>query len=308
MILENVLILGPEAKLSYKFQSMIDNIGKRFKTVSLGIIPGDLSRKISFDDTSIKDKQLAKISTMSNGTLLATSYSHYGTEFMHLIRTGYVVVISEQLSNVREYITNTYRNEASLRIDPFIDSFYNDVFSYSSMYLFKNAKLIEAGQNVSVFEIDRGSKFGVQRMTEMAEVIMNPSKTDDELLLQYLNPFEKIDIQLYAPKFSNDMSSLSLEPVLDFDFANAIQNNSLSQPLSPVKASIAAAMLATGASGSSLSMTIDDDICLVKAAIVPEKSLELVSTNGTKTTNETFGWVSKMGVFNLNSKEFEIYE
>lgn len=121
-----------------------------------------------------------------------------------------------------------------------------------------------------------------------------------------IKTFNNFEFKLKIPLFSQDMAIVLTEPVMEIDIKRTISMSG-SIPMAPVKASIAAAMLASGVGGKlDKSVIKDNEINLIKTAIAPIQHTETVSINGMEEVQKTFSWEPQLGKFNKLRKEFVI--
>jgi hypothetical protein len=164
--------------------------------------------------------------------------------------------------------------------------------------------------DVIILEIERKSSFTYKDFdlwTELAHEFKHEDADEaEEKLREYLVPFTEFDYKVKVPIMSGFMLPVLDEEVLEVDIAGTVDMAG-SVPAAPVKPSIAAAMLASGAGGKlDKGIELDGESCLIKTAITPIQMVETIEMNGQEEVVRTFTWEPQLGLFNKLRKEFQI--
>lgn len=216
-----------------------------------------------------------------------------------------------KLNNKKDKVEKNKRVVSSLREKLGISGFNAKYLMSEGLYLFKSVKPVyinkEAG--VLILEIDKRSSFTYRDFdywTEMAYDSKHEKKKDAKnMLIEHMNPFT-FEYKVKVPVMVGYMDPIKNEVALEVEFNGTISMAG-STPAAPVKPSIAAAMLASGAGGKlDKSIIIDSEDCLIKTAITPVQTTETIEVNGNEQVVRTFSWEPQLGLFNKLKKEFQI--
>lgn len=121
-----------------------------------------------------------------------------------------------------------------------------------------------------------------------------------------IKTFNKFVFKVKIPLYTQDMSIILKESIKDIDIKRTVSMAG-SIPMAPVKASIAASMLASGIGGKlNKSVIRNNEENLIKSAIAPIQITETISVNGIEEVQKTFSWEPQLGEFNKLRKEFVI--
>ncbi len=214
-------------------------------------------------------------------------------------------------------------------------------FSYKFLnfevtHLLKNTDMIYCNKaaGVAYFKINKKSNFNYKELDELTtcadkfkeervkdfkkklkSFFKDEVETDNESeevveenreLKCLIKTFNTFDFKIKIPLFSQDMSIVLNEEVMPIDIKRTVSMAG-SVPMAPVKASIAAAMLASGVGGKlDKSVIKDNEVNLIKTAIAPIQLTETIHINGIEEVQKTFSWEPQLGKFNKLRKEFVI--
>lgn len=195
--------------------------------------------------------------------------------------------------------------------------YFNAEYGSSSLfYLLKKSKIIfsDKSSGIVVFKIRdffaKSNQFTLNELNSLTEDYKNSTIFEgsvEENIVKYIKPFDSIDMVIEVPiLFSDNLHLIKKEPIINIDILSSI-NMAGSVPIAPVKPSIAAAMLASGA-GAKLDREVimNSEPYLLKSAITPIEINETQFVDGNKEQSKTFTWEPQLGVFNKLRKEFEI--
>ncbi len=148
--------------------------------------------------------------------------------------------------------------------------------------------------------------FFKEEVSEIEEDLKNQEEDNNIELKCLIKPFASFTFKIKIPLYTQDMSIIQMENVMNIDIKRTVSMEG-SVPMAPVKASIAAAMLASGVGGKlNKSVIKNNEESLIKTAIAPIQMTETVSVNGINEVRKTFSWEPQLGQFNKLRKEFVI--
>jgi len=178
--------------------------------------------------------------------------------------------------------------------------------------LLKSSDMIYINKEAGVLILKINKKAGftyndLDKATELAEKLKGETKDSlEEHVLNNISFFSNIEYKLNLPIYVGQMSLLEEEMANEIDILSTISMAG-SIPVAPVKPSIAAAMLASGAGGKlDKEITHNGESCLIKTAITPIQKTETIKGSGQEDIVTVFSWEPQLGLFNKLRKEFQI--
>jgi len=222
------------------------------------------------------------------------------------------VEFSKKLRKLEEKLDQAKRNRNRLKEDLGMATLMGSYLINEAFYLFKNADMtyINKDQGLLILKINKKGSFTYKEydsMTEIAEKCKDHGKPEaKDKIFEHFKTFNKIDFKIKVPVMQGFTKPILDEEVLEVNILTSIDMQD-SIPAAPVKPSIAAAMLASGAGGKlDEEIFLEDEPCLIKTAITPIQLTESVDINGVEEVVKTFSWEPQLGLFNKLRKEFQI--
>jgi hypothetical protein len=180
-----------------------------------------------------------------------------------------------------------------------------------AFYLMKNVDplYINKDYGLLICKINKKANFNYKDFDFLTSLSIS-SKEDKrevkEIINDYIKSFTNFDFKIKVPLLQGHMSPILNEEVLEVNILTSIDMQD-SIPAAPVKPSIAAAMLASGAGGKlDEEILLDEEPCLIKTAITPIQLTETIEINGIEEVSRTYSWEPQLGLFNKLRKEFNI--
>lgn len=257
----------------------------------------------SIRDTSFLKKEEA----IGTGTILSSTISFFGRDMLRAAKGGFLIIISEQVKELQTFLKGcvSLDDDGQVVVKTPI-SMFNTLFPLSdAQYLWRQADIVAIQDDILVMNITRKGNFSIHDMRDYVNAAMKEPVPANDLFEKYVKTYDEFKFKLEVPVMAGAMSWVDNETPLEIELQGLISNNKAA--LAPVKASIAAAMLATGSgSGLSESMELEGEDCILKTAIVQTRFNERISINGVTINEESIGWEAQLGLFNKTRKSFEV--
>lgn len=290
--------------------------------------------------------QLSSLEIKGAGSMISGTLYLISKEVLKEMKEGFIIVCSEEIKdfynflkeraeNLNLYKTNREKitelaiersDEDKLQVERYkqynqslkkqlaFGAFFSKFSSTGMLYLLKRGKLITSNSKAGlmVFKLNRssnGSQFLLKDLDELTRQFESSVIEDsevEEVIRSQFKPFDSIDTKFFVPIFSHGISLINNEAVQTVDLLAMSKMVSL-PAAAPVKASIAASMLASG-NGAKLDteVVLNGEKCLIKSAITPIEINETQFVDGAKEKVKIFTWEPQLGVFNKLNKEFNI--
>ena len=191
---------------------------------------------------------------------------------------------------------------------------YNLFSDFTSIFnLMSKYEIVAINNDYDLVVLNIGNKkedslLSVKGLSSFVKDIKNKIKDDKKISQIIFNQWEKTDPIDFKIKL-NSLSSRMAKEKTFFEIEDEGMLKHQVDILAPVKPTIAAAMLASGSTGSfSHEIPIEGENCLIKTVISPviKVSKEISSKNGEETTVTIKTWEPRLGIFNKTRKSFKI--
>lgn len=283
--------------------------------------------------------QLSSLEIKGAGSMVSGTLYLISKEILKEMKEGFVIICSEEIKdfynflkeraeNLNQYKANKdkiaeknklqverYKQyNQSLKKQLAFGAFFSKFSSTGMLYLLKRGELIALNNKAGlmILKLNRstnGSQFLLKDLDELTRQFESSVIKDsevEEVIRSRFKPFDSIDTKFFVPIFSNGISLINNEAVQTVDLLAMSKMVSL-PAAAPVKASIAASMLASG-NGAKLDteVVLNGEKCIIKSAITPIEINETQFVDGAKEKVKIFTWEPQLGVFNKLNKEFNI--